>query len=77
MPDGVCTKTGRPVMEVLAEKHPPLMDPVPCVNGRGAFEPYALTPSLLPLRCDQALVEKVAGKLGGSAGPSGMDAYTF
>ena len=44
MPDGQCTKSGRPVMEVLAKKHPPLMDPVPGTNGRGAFEPYAQTP---------------------------------
>ena len=27
MPDGVCTKTGRPVMEVLAEKAPPTDGP--------------------------------------------------
>ena len=77
MPDGLRTKTGSPVMEVLAENHSQLMDPVPCIDGRGAFEPYAKTPCLFPLRCNQALVEKVAGKLGGSAGSSGMDAYAF
>ena len=33
MPDGVCTKTGKPVMEVLQEKHPPLVDPAPPLTG--------------------------------------------
>ena len=64
-------------MEILANKHPSLMDPVLCTDCRGVFEPYARIPRSLPLQCDQALVEKVTGKLGGSVHPSGMNAYAF
>ena len=77
MPNRLYIKTGRPVMEMLAEKHPPLMDPVLCTDDRGAFEPYAQLPHLLPLSCDQELVEKVTSKLGVSAGSSRMDVYAF
>ena len=77
MADGLYIKTRRPVMEVLAEKDPLPMDPIPCTDDRGAFEPYARIPCLLPLQYDQDLVKTVANKLGGSASSSRMDAYAF
>jgi len=76
-PDDNCTKTGRPVIEVLREKHPAMRDPV--LQDRlgpipGAFEPYDSTPEPVPLIITAQIVEKVASKLSGSAGPSGTDA---
>ena len=62
---------------MLQEKHPPLADPTPSPDGRGAFEPYPRTPTSLPLRCSSDTVESVASRLGGSAGPGGVDAYSL
>jgi hypothetical protein len=38
-PDDLCTKAGRPVLDVLREKHPDLRDPVVGQQG-GSFESY-------------------------------------
>ena len=74
-PDDVCTKTGRPVIDVLNEKHPELRDPAVDVEG-GAFETYDATPSPVPLDCTEKTVEAVAVDLSGAAGPSGVDSVS-
>jgi hypothetical protein len=72
--DGVCTKTGRPVLEVLQGKHPELRDPVSVGEQDGAFEPYDATPTAIPVDITAEVVETVATKLSGAAGLGGTDA---
>jgi hypothetical protein len=76
-PDDACTKTGRPVIDVLREKHPKMRDPGTIDlddNDRGVFEPYEAIPEAVPLSITADTVEKVAPKLSGSAGLGGTDA---
>jgi hypothetical protein len=75
-PDAACTKTGRPVLEVLRAKHPAMRDPNPDLSDpdRGSFEPYVGTPHPLPVAITEEVVETVASRLSGAAGPGGTDA---
>ena len=73
-PSEPCTKTGRPVLDVLKEKHPPLQD-VPIDGPPGsAFEPYDTVPTPLTVYITDEILETVASRLSGAAGPSGTDA---
>ena len=73
-PDGECTKAGRPVTQVLEEKHPDMREPDLTDPEGGAFEPYKETPFAVPLVVSEEMVEKVASRMGGGAGPGGADA---
>ena len=73
-PDDACTKTGRPVLDVLREKHPTLRSPDIDSDDREAFEKYDNTPRSIPLTITSEVVEKVASRLSGAAGPCGVDA---
>ena len=69
-----CTKTGRPVADVLREKHPdmrspPVEDPV-CA----AFEVYEDVPETVPFGFTEDDVTWVALKLSGAAGALGAEA---
>ena len=75
-PDGTCTKSGRPVMEVLQSKHPPLREPSNTGQPGGACEEYDQIPTTVPLIVSTDTVEEVALKLSGSAGPGGLDSET-
>jgi hypothetical protein len=66
-PDDVCTKTGRPVLEVLRGKHPKMREPDLDDPQSKIFEAYPLVPQAVT-------VEKVDSHLSGAAGPSGTDA---
>jgi hypothetical protein len=57
------------------EKHPPLREPA----GLGAhmFEEYAATPAMLHVNITAYMIAKVAPRLFGGAGPSGVDAVTL
>ena len=72
-PDDPCTKTGRPVLEVLRDKHPAMRVPDATSLQREAFESYDSTPEPVPLNITPEIVEKVACRLSGGAGPSGTD----
>jgi hypothetical protein len=72
--DGVCSKSGRPVLEVLQAKHPELRDPTELGRADGAFEPYAKTPAAVPADIGGDQVAEVAARLSGAAGPGGTDA---
>jgi hypothetical protein len=72
--DGVCTKTGCPVLEVLQGKHPELREPPSVGAENGAFEPYDEAPTAIPVDVTAEVVEAVATKLSGAAGPEGTDA---
>ena len=74
-PDDSCTKTGRPVWQILQAKHPPLRDPLYLHSPDSAFEPYPETPTAIPicvLTPDD--VELISSRLSGGAGPGGTDA---
>jgi hypothetical protein len=73
-PDDACTKTGRPVLEVLRDKHPAMRDPDLTGPNPDTFEHYDSTPDAVPLNITAKDVEEIASKLSGAAGPSGVDA---
>ena len=76
-PDNLCTKAGRPVIDILREKHPDMMVPDLSDDGMAAFEEYAELFESLPVDCDAEVVEEVAAKLRGGAGPSSVDAIAL
>ncbi|KAI2507267.1 hypothetical protein MHU86_7103 [Fragilaria crotonensis] len=73
-PDDLCSKAGRPVWQVLQEKHPALRDPTSVGDADGAFEPYPDLPAPVPVCTTQDDVEAIASRLSGAAGPGGTDA---
>jgi hypothetical protein len=77
-PDDLCTKAGRPILSVLRAKHPRMRDPdLTGDDPAGAFEPYDSIPEPVPLDVTPQDVEKIASKLSGAAGPSGVDAVAL
>ncbi|KAI2493136.1 hypothetical protein MHU86_21397 [Fragilaria crotonensis] len=73
-PDDLCSKAGRPVWQVLQEKHPALRDPTSVGDADGAFEPYPDLPAPVPVCITQDDVEAISSRLAGAAGPGGTDA---
>ncbi len=74
LPQDACTKTGRPVMEVLQSQHPDtripnLRDP-DCI----AFEQYNEVPAALPTDCTSEDLEALTLRMSGSADPSSFNA---
>ncbi len=66
------SKSGRPVIEVLREKHPASRVP-----SEEDFDAHAGAPNCLdsmPVYCFEECVAKAAARLSGSAGPCGVDA---
>ena len=77
-PDDICTKSGRPVLEVLESKHPPMREPQAIGERGGACEEYEDgVPTTIPLIISSDTIEEVAVKLSGAAGPGGTDAETL
>jgi hypothetical protein len=74
LPQDSCTKTGRPVMEVLRSQHPdtriPDLEDPHCI----AFEHYDEVPVEIPTDCSSEDLETLALRMSGSAGPSSFDA---
>ena len=69
-----CTKTGRPVAEVLWENHPDMRVP-PVENPTcAAFEDYKEVPETVPLDSTEDDVMWVASNLSGAAGALGAEA---
>ena len=72
--DDHCTKTGRPVAEVLQEKHSD-MRVSPVENPTCAsFEEYEKVPETVPLDFTEDDVTWVASKISGAAGALGAEA---
>ena len=73
LPDDQCTKNGRPVAEVLREKHPDMrvspVDNPTCAD----FEEYEKLPKTLPLNFMEDDVSWVVSKLSGAAGALGAE----
>jgi hypothetical protein len=72
VPSDLCTKTGRPVINVLCSKHPPLREPSDI--GAATFDQYAELPDPPSIDVTLETIEKVATRLSGAAGPSGVNA---
>ena len=74
LPGGKCTKTGRPVADVLREKHPdmrvPPLENLACV----AFEEHEDVPETVPINFTENDVTWVASKLSGAAAVLGAEA---
>jgi hypothetical protein len=74
LPQDACTKTGRPVMEVLLLQHPntwiPNFEDPHCI----AFEHYNEVPAAMPTDCTPQDLEMLALRMSGSAGPSSFNA---
>ena len=69
LPEDQCTKTGRPVAEVLWENHPDMRVPA-CA----AFEECGEVPETVPLNFTEDNMTWVASKLSGAAGALGPEA---
>ena len=68
-------KSGKPVHEALADKHPNLVVPDLSDEDVICFEDYEKVPAMVPLTaCDDILVQ-TAKRLRGGAGPGGVDSY--
>ncbi len=74
LPQDACTKTGRPVMEVLLSQHPDTWIPDFEDPHSIAFEHYDEVPVAMPMDCTPEDLETLALRMGGSAGPSSFDA---
>jgi hypothetical protein len=72
LPDDLCTKSGQPVADVLASKHPDVRSPD--VN---ALPFYEIVPEFIEVDGTEAFVEKTARKLSGGAGLGGIHSYTL
>ena len=74
LPEDKCTKTGRPVAEVLREKHPGMRF-LPAENPTcAAFEEYEDVYETVPLDFTEDDVTWVASKLSDAAGALGAEA---
>ena len=73
-PDEPCTKSGKPVWQVLQDKHPPLRDPDMLQSIDSGFEPYPALPTAIPICVTPDDVEIISSRLSGAAGPGGTDA---
>ena len=76
-PDALDSKTGRPVIEVLEGKHPDMKTPRDADIGQDVFESYPEAPQAIPLDITEDVVETVASRLSGAAGPGGTDAVAL
>ena len=77
-PEDKCTKNPtKTVIEVLREKHPDLRIPDLAQEDWASFEEYAECLDSVPVDCTTEIVEKVAGKLRGGAGPGSVDAIAM
>ncbi len=76
-PEETDAKSGRKVIEVLHEKHPELMIPDLEQEGWASFENYDTCNTAIPVNYTEEIVSVVAGKLGGGAGPSSVDAIAL
>ena len=74
LPGDKCTKTGRPVADVLREKHLDMRVPPAENPACAAFEEYGEVPETVPLDFTEDDVTWVASKLSGAAGALGSEA---
>ena len=73
LPGDTCMKTGRPVADVLREKHPDMCVPPSENPACAAFEVYEEVPETVPFDFTEDDVTWVALKLSGAAGALGAE----
>jgi hypothetical protein len=77
-PEDRCTKQPhKTVAEVLENKHPDLRIPDLADKEWASFEEYKECEAPIPLDCSAEIVEEVASKLRGGAGPGSVDAIAL
>ena len=77
-PEDQCTKHPlKTVIEVLREKHPDLRVPDLADEEWASFEEYDECGTSIPLDCSPEIVEEVAAKIRGGAGPGSVDAIAM
>ena len=74
LPGEKCTKTGRPVADVLREKHPDMRVHPVVKPACAVFEEYGEVPKTVPLDFTEDNVMWFALKLSGAAGALGAEA---
>ena len=72
-PADIDVKSGKTVVEVLRGKHPKARRPEIEKEDWASFEDYPTPREGVPLDCDQSILQVVAGKLSGGAGPNSVD----
>jgi hypothetical protein len=72
MPNETDQKSGDTVPEALACKHPEARTPDVC-----NLPTYSETPDLVGVDITESVVQHVASRLSGAAGPGGADAHTL
>ena len=72
-PTDACSKTGRPVIDILREKHPEGI--IPDISHFDTYSERTTTEcqTSMPVYCSEDEVAKVAKTHGGCAGPTGVD----
>ena len=76
-PDGIDSKTGQPVIDVLRSKHPAIRVPDLENPEVKCFQEYDHTPVSVPHAFDEETIAGITKKLHGTAGPGGIDADLF
>jgi hypothetical protein len=76
-PGDTDAKSGKKVLKVLRDKHPEMMVPDLADPEWLSFEGYDDLPDKMFIDCDEGIVQEVAGKLSGGAGPPPLDRMTL
>ena len=76
-PDDVDAKIGKTVVEMLESKHPSCMIPQLGKEGWASFEDYDEQLNSVLVYYDQEIVQNVADKMQGGAGPPTVDAHAM
>ena len=69
LPDNIDAKSGRPVVNVLQEKHL-----APIASDVGVLEEYDVVLEFVPIDITENAFKQVSGRLTGAADPGGIDA---
>eukprot|EP00957_Ditylum_brightwellii_P018604 1397729-Ditylum_brightwellii.AAC.1 len=67
-----CTKTGEPVIDVLQSKHPETSEPLLLV-----LKKFPKLPAFQDVNVTAEVIETVAPRMSGAAGPDGVDTTTI
>ena len=76
-PDNINQKSGKTVAKVLESKYPACIIPNLGQEGWASFEEYEERLNSVPMGCDQDIVQRVADRMKGGAGPSSVDAQAY